>query len=113
MAIKSISEVLPFIYCYSTPGVTYHDGWVKIGYSEKIVDKRITDQTRTAGIDYKEEWHDLAVYLDGKDKKREDLIPLFFIIKDQLPLKKPLDNLRLHQLLYPKQEQRMQGSFFG
>ena len=34
MAIKSISETLPMIYCYSTPGVSYHDGWVKIGYTE-------------------------------------------------------------------------------
>lgn len=65
MAIKSIREVLPFVYCYSTPNIPYHDGWVKIGYTEQTVDKRLTEQTRTAGIDYKEEWHDLAVYLDG------------------------------------------------
>ena len=65
MAIKSISEVLPFVYCYSTPCVTYHDGWVKIGYTEKAIDKRLTEQTRTVGIDYKEDWHDLAIYLDG------------------------------------------------
>ena len=65
MAIKSISETLPMIYCYSTPGVSYHDGWVKIGYTEQIADKRIHQQTNTPGIRQVTEWSDFAVYTDG------------------------------------------------
>ena len=30
------------IYAYNTPGVSYHDGWTKIGYTEKqTVSQRI------------------------------------------------------------------------
>lgn len=67
MAIKSITQILPYIYCYSTPGIGYHDGWVKIGYTEQTVDARLEQQTTTPGIRYKEEWHDLAVYIDGSN----------------------------------------------
>ena len=65
MAIKCIQETLPKLYCYSTPGVTYHDGWIKIGYTEQQVDKRIQQQTNTAGIKFHKEWEDVAVYRDG------------------------------------------------
>lgn len=66
MPIQSIKTVLPFIYCYSTPGVAYHDGWVKIGYTEqKSATDRILQQTKTAGIRIKEEWREFAVYKDG------------------------------------------------
>lgn len=64
MAIKSIIAVLPYIYCYSTPGVAYHDGWVKIGYTEQDVKKRLEQQTKTAGVMYQIEWQDFAIYSD-------------------------------------------------
>lgn len=67
MAIKSITQILPYIYCYSTPGIEYHNGWVKIGYTEQTVDARLEQQTTTPGIRYKEEWHDLAIYIDGSN----------------------------------------------
>lgn len=67
MAIKSITQILPYIYCYSTPDITYHKGWVKIGYTEQTVGIRLGQQTITAGIRYQEEWHDLAVYIDGSN----------------------------------------------
>ena len=28
--IQSFSRVIPMIYAYNTPGVTYHDAWPKI-----------------------------------------------------------------------------------
>lgn len=63
--IKSFLPIRPMIYCYSTPGVTYHEGWVKIGYTEKqTVDGRIAQQTHTAGIRTKIEWRELAQYKD-------------------------------------------------
>ena len=33
--IQSFKRVVPMIYAYNTPGVVYHDGWTKIGYTEK------------------------------------------------------------------------------
>lgn len=65
MAIKCMHEATPFIYCYSTPDIPSHNGWVKIGYTEQIVDKRLAQQTKTAGIRCKEEWRDFAIYTDG------------------------------------------------
>ena len=54
------------IYAYSTPDVPKHDGWVKIGYTEKQdVDSRIKQQTHTADITYKKEWQGNASYDDG------------------------------------------------
>ncbi len=44
--IKSFSRVVPMIYAYNTPGIPYHDGWTKIGYTEKqTVEQRIRQQT--------------------------------------------------------------------
>ncbi len=39
--IKTSSKVVPMIYAYTTPGITYHDGYIKIGYTEQDVDLRI------------------------------------------------------------------------
>ena len=51
--IKTASTVVPMIYAYTTPGVTYHDGWTKIGYTEQNVEVRIRQQTHTADIRWK------------------------------------------------------------
>ena len=66
--IKSTKKVVPMIYAYTTPGITYHDGYIKIGYTEQDVDKRIYDQTHTAGIRAKKEWQGTAIYDDGTGK---------------------------------------------
>lgn len=64
--IKSFSRVVPMIYAYNTPGVTYHDGWTKIGYTEKQnVAQRIKQQTHTADIQYVLAWQDNAMFKDG------------------------------------------------
>lgn len=64
--IQSFTRVVPMIYAYNTPGVTYHDGWTKIGYTEKqTVSQRIKQQTHTAGIQYKLAWQDNAMFKDG------------------------------------------------
>ena len=54
--IKTTHVAKPTIYAYTTPGVTYHDGWTKIGYTEQDVQTRIKQQTRTAGIIFNLEW---------------------------------------------------------
>ncbi|WP_337602839.1 DEAD/DEAH box helicase family protein [Acidaminococcus timonensis] len=63
--VKSYKSVVPMIYAYTTPGVPAHDGWTKIGYTERDVDKRIREQTHTANIAYKVEWKKEARYTDG------------------------------------------------
>ena len=66
--IKTAEKVAPMIYAYTTPGVVYHDGWTKIGYTERDVDQRIKEQTQTADIKAKKEWQDLAIFSDGKTR---------------------------------------------
>lgn len=64
--IQSFSRVVPMIYAYNTPGVSYHEGWTKIGYTEKqTVSQRIKQQTHTAGIQYQLAWQDNAIFKDG------------------------------------------------
>jgi len=63
--IKTSSKVVPMIYAYTTPGITYHDGYIKIGYTEQDVDARIYQQTHTAGVKAKKEWQGLATFDDG------------------------------------------------
>ncbi len=63
--IKTSLKVVPMIYAYTTPGISYHDGYIKIGYTEQNVDTRIYQQTHTAGIKAKKEWQGSAVYDDG------------------------------------------------
>lgn len=64
--IKSFERIVPMIYAYQTPGVSYHDGWTKIGYTEKkSVEDRINEQTHTAGIHWKLCWKNIAMYTDS------------------------------------------------
>ncbi|MBR3429101.1 MAG: GIY-YIG nuclease family protein, partial [Clostridia bacterium] len=63
--IQTSSKVVPMIYAYTTPGITYHDGYIKIGYTEQDVDERIYQQTHTAGVKAKKEWQGTATFDDG------------------------------------------------
>ena len=67
--IKTAKEIIPKVYAYSTPEVPKHNGWTKIGYTERDdVMTRINEQTHTVGLIPKLEWYGVAVY-DGEDKK--------------------------------------------
>ena len=70
--IKTSSKVVPMIYAYTTPGVSYHDGYIKIGYTEQDVDTRIYQQTHTAGIKAKKEWQGNATFDDGSGETFRD-----------------------------------------
>lgn len=70
--IKTSSKVVPMIYAYTTPGITYHDGYIKIGYTEQDVDDRIYQQTHTAGVKAKKEWQGLAKFDDGSGESFRD-----------------------------------------
>lgn len=70
--VKSYESIVPMIYAYTTPGVPAHDGWTKIGYTVRDVDKRIREQTHTANIAYHLEWKKEARYTDGSEGYFDD-----------------------------------------
>lgn len=85
--IKTSSKVEPKIYAYTTPGIPYHDGYIKIGYTEQDVEKRINQQTHTAGINAKREWDGEARYEDGETFHDTD----FHAYLRKLGVKQPQD----------------------
>lgn len=62
IVFKTVLPHNPMIYAYTTPGIDYHEGWVKIGYTEGDPEKRIKQQTHTAGIQTRMWWKITAVY---------------------------------------------------
>ena len=66
MNIKAFKKIEPTIYNYEEPGVTYNEGWSKLGYTEdQTAEARIKQQTHTAGIRPKLVWTCPAYYDDG------------------------------------------------
>ena len=61
--IKTSSKVTPQCYAYTTPGVPAHDGWTKIGFTERDVETRIKEQTHTVGVEPKLCWHMRAAFM--------------------------------------------------
>lgn len=61
--IKTAEQVVPQCYAYTTPGVPDHDGWTKIGFTERDVETRIKEQTHTVGVRAKIWWHLRAMYM--------------------------------------------------
>lgn len=61
--LKTVRQVIPQCYAYTTPGISYHDGWTKIGFTERDVETRLKEQTHTADIRYKLWWHLRAAYI--------------------------------------------------
>ncbi len=61
--IKTASKVVPQCYAYTTPGVPAHEGWTKIGFTERDVETRINEQTHTAGVAHKTHWALRAAYM--------------------------------------------------
>ena len=69
--IETIGNI-PEIYAYETPGVTYHDGWIKVGDTQNEFEKRIGQQTTTAGIKAIGHLLGYAIYEDGSRKSFRD-----------------------------------------
>jgi len=63
--IRTTKKTVPMIYAYTTPGITYHDGYIKIGYTEQEVDKRLKQQSHTVGVKVNKEWQGTAIFDDG------------------------------------------------
>lgn len=89
--IKSTKPVVPMIYAYTTPGVTYHDGYTKIGYTEQDVNVRIDQQTHTAWIKYKKEWQGNAIFDDGSGEVFSDTLFHAYLRKNGIKQPKDLN----------------------
>ena len=63
--INPRQEVIPRVYAYVIPDYPKRAGWVKIGYTERDVDKRIHEQSGTIGVDTKTLWHYIARFNEG------------------------------------------------
>ncbi|MDU5943714.1 MAG: DEAD/DEAH box helicase family protein [Negativicoccus succinicivorans] len=72
ITIQTAKKVVPIIYCYTTPEIARHDGWVKIGYSEQDAATRIGQQTHTVDVEYRLEWSKNATFDDGSGELFKD-----------------------------------------
>lgn len=48
--LKERPPVQPTIYAYTLPSVTSHNGYIKVGYTDRNVEERINEQLHTAGL---------------------------------------------------------------
>ncbi len=70
--IKTVKNVTPMIYAYTTPEIARHNGWTKIGYTEQDVETRIKQQTHTADVKWNLEWKGNAIFDDGSGDRFTD-----------------------------------------
>ena len=66
ITINTTQRVIPMMYAYTTPEIVRHNGWIKIGYTERqTVEARIKQQTHTSDTLAQLEWKSTAIYDDG------------------------------------------------
>ena len=70
--LKTSQPIVPMIYAYTTPEIQRHHGWVKIGYTERVVERRIRQQTHTADVLAVEAWRGNALFDDGSGEAFTD-----------------------------------------
>lgn len=71
--LHTSTQIFPMIYAYSTPQIADHNGWTKIGQTEKQdVTERIKQQTHTSDTLVKLEWKGNAVFDDGSGERFSD-----------------------------------------
>lgn len=62
---KARPVVTPTIYAYELVGVSSHEGYLKVGYTDRNVETRIREQLHTSGISYKVVIKESAMRPDG------------------------------------------------
>lgn len=73
--VNTTKRVIPMIYGYLTPNDHTHDGWIKIGYTDRqTVEERINQQTHTSDTYWTFGWKKTAVYDDGSGDTFDDHI---------------------------------------
>lgn len=66
MNIQKNSIIRPTIYCYTTPNDKEHEGWCKIGYTDRdTAEHCVYKQTRRSDTQAKLEWESQAVFENG------------------------------------------------
>ena len=93
--IKTIKKIYPQIYSYTLPDLQDHNGWQKIGYTERRdVDERIREQTQTAAIKlrYSKLWSASSVFASNKLKFFTDKDLHKYYIKNEVPQSQKQDN---------------------
>lgn len=89
ISLKTSSRIIPMVYAYSTPQIKEHNGWTKIGYTEKQdVDTRVAQQTHTSDTKVKLEWKGNATYDDGSGRRFTDKEFHAYLRKDGVENKK-------------------------
>ena len=66
-------KILPVIYAYILPDVKSHEGFIKIGYTERDAETRIKEQTHTAALRYKILLSEPAIRSDGSTFTDKDI----------------------------------------
>lgn len=70
--VKTTKKVVPMIYAWTTPDIPKYDGWIKIGYTEQDVAKRIQQTASELHIQKDEQWRGMAVFDDGSGDRFTD-----------------------------------------
>ncbi len=66
--ISPFAHIVPKVYAYTTPEITRHDGWTKIGYTEQAdVRERLKQQAHTVDVRVQLEWFKEARYNDSTE----------------------------------------------
>ena len=64
--IKSTKTLQPQIYAWYTPDIPKYKNWVKIGYTTRTAEQRISEQASQIIITKKELWHYDARFMNGQ-----------------------------------------------
>ncbi len=63
--LQTRPEVTPTIYAYILPDVPSHNGYIKVGYTDRDVETRINEQLHTSGLKHKTLFTTSAMRMDG------------------------------------------------
>lgn len=58
-------QVTPTIYAYKLEGVASHEGYIKIGYTDRDLEVRLREQLHTSAVPYKVLLKESAIRSDG------------------------------------------------
>lgn len=87
--IKPVKWIVPTIYCYTTPDIPKHNGWCKIGYTERDPQKRIDEQTETVDVDPEFQWDADAIYATDPRGSFTDHDFHHYLVRQGVERKKP------------------------
>ncbi len=67
------SEVNPTLYAYELVGVDTHKNLLKVGFTDRDAQTRVSEQLKTARLQYKIVWEESAMRSDGSSFTDKDL----------------------------------------